>query len=175
MAPDPPAAAERWLNEDTALGPWAGFSCPIPPRISSNPSSIRFWIETESSAEGPGRIGFRQPGIVHVCQCAPAEKRGVRGEAGLCINYKSKQKKREMEKMSSSYKMLCVEIMYGFTRERRPRHNIVSTSKNHDQAPVLSKVPVLTWCGWSWGVGGLVEEEDEQRRWVIVLTPRPSA
>lgn len=64
----------------------------------------------------------------------------MKGEAGLCINYKSKQKKREMEKMSSSYKILCVEIMYGFTRERRPRHNIVSTSKNHDQAPVLSKV-----------------------------------
>lgn len=62
----------------------------------------------------------------------------MKGEAGLCINYKSKQKKREMEKIRPT--KYCVEIMYGFTCQRRPRHNIVSTSKNHDQAPVLSKV-----------------------------------
>lgn len=94
MAPHHPAAVERWLNEDAALGPWAGFSCPIRPRISSNPSSIRFWIETESTAEGPGRIGFRQPGIVHVCQCVPAEKRGA-CERGGGIMHKLQIKAKE--------------------------------------------------------------------------------
>lgn len=94
MAPHPPAAAERWLNEDTALGPWAGFSCPIPPPHLLKPSSIRFWIETESTAEGPGRIGFRQPGIVHVCQCVPAEKRGA-CERGGGIMHKLQIKAKE--------------------------------------------------------------------------------
>lgn len=84
-------ALAEWGRGPRPLG-W--IFVPYPPPHLLKPSSIRFWIETESTAEGPGRIGFRQPGIVHVCQCVPVEKRGA-CERGGGIMHKLQIKAKE--------------------------------------------------------------------------------